>query len=577
MTGFRMHRRRPIHPVVLALIAAKLGLISCRDELVQTASRSPDASTVDGGMDCLVAEPATELPPGTDFGEGDVLEPLPLAAGSYGALEGPGLYVAARDTFRVYVNGHLIGQSARPRQPLFIPLSLLPGENVIAVAVHAKSGTPAALVALEELARSYVSGSDWKVSAAPTGEWKGTGYDDGGWSAASELGASGSLSGCEPGGAFPPSTTPVWIGPALGAPGPVVLRKTIHIEPIGFAAGVSGGAAATPQRVSTWSELEALATSPAPATILLDEGLHDFRRTGDEVAAKQTCPRVCADNPARTIYTGLPSGSTCAATVVMTERDDRVLRVGSNKTLVGLGRGAAIRGVTLALGASQNLILRNVMLFDINHGILEAGDALSLSKASGVWLDHITIKWVADAFAEIQAGTENLTISYALFEGGTVAECGGQERWGMTITDAKVTIHHSRFDQLSTRSPAVQGSAARVHLFNNVYSNSADWTVGSACLAQVLLEGSVFENVEVVSRISTCSGTTELGLMNAVAGSNVYRDGTAVHTGGDAAEPHDAVFEPPYEYEAELGTDAWPQVILRAGTGGPWALPVTLD
>ncbi len=572
-----MHRRRQTHPVVSALIAANLGLVSCRNELVQTASRSPDASTVNGGLECIVPEPATELPPGTVFGEGDVLEALPLAAGSYGALEGPGLYVAARDTFRVYVNGHLIGQSARPRQPLFIPVSLLPGENVIAVAVHAKSGTPAALVALEELERSYVSGSDWRVSVTPTGEWKGTGYDDGGWSAASELGAFGSLSGCEPGAAFPASTTAVWIGPELGTVGPVVLRKTIRIEPIGFAVGVSGGALATPQRVSTWSELEALATSAVSATILLDEGVHDFRRKGTEVATKQTCPSVCADNPARTIYTGMPSDSTCAATVVMTERDERVLRVGSNKTLVGLGRGAALRGVSLNFGASQNLILRNVMLFDINHGILEAGDSLTLSKASGVWLDHMTIKWVSDSCAELQAGTEKTTISYALFEGGTVAECGGQERWGMTINDSQVTIHHSRFDQLSTHAPVAQGSAARVHLFNNVYSNSADWTVGSSCLAQVLLEGSVFENVEAVSRISNCSGTAELGLMNAVAGSNVYRDGTAVHIGGDGEEPHDAVFVPPYEYDAELGTDAWPQVVLRAGTGGPWALPTPLD
>lgn len=207
----------------------------------------------------------------------------------------------------------------------------------------------------------------------------------------------------------------------------------------------------------------------------------------------------------------------------------------------------------------QNLILRNVMRFDINHGILEAGDALTLSKASGVWLDHITFKWVSDSCAEIQAGTEKVTISYALFEGGTVAECGGQERWGMTITDAQVTIHHSRFDQLSTHAPVAQGSAARVHLFNNVYSNSANWTVGSSCLAQVLLEGSVFENVEVVSRISNCSGTAERGLINAVTGSNVYRDGAAVPIGGDGNEPHDAVFVPLYEYDAELGTTLGPK------------------
>src|SRR5690606_2129457 len=55
----------------------------------------------------------------------------PLLSSTYKAHEGPGIYLAARDTFQVYLNGVLIGLSDQVRTPLFLPVSLLPGENVI--------------------------------------------------------------------------------------------------------------------------------------------------------------------------------------------------------------------------------------------------------------------------------------------------------------------------------------------------------------------------------------------------------------------------------------------------------------
>jgi pectate lyase len=567
--------------LALALVASSLGLVSCGEEIVQTAERVPETLAGTGGgaaaaLDCLGAVPSDDLPAGAAFGEGDAADSWPLVAASYGPLEGPGLYLVARDTFRVYVNGHLVGQSASARTPIFLPLSLLPGENVIAVAVHAGAGTPAALIHLAELTRDYVSSSDWKLSASPEGDWKLPGYDDSSWDSARELGAIGGLPGCDSELSFPASTEARWIGPDAGTEGPVALRMTIRVAPIGFGEGTTGGAVAAPQIVSSWEALEALATSDTPATILLAEGVHDLRRQGAEIESVDVCPTSCPEEPGKTVYQVLPSG-TCAVALEAAQRDDRGLHLGSNKTILGLGRGAAVRGVSFDLGASQNVIIRNIAVFDVNRNLLEAGDAFTLEGAMRVWLDHVTLKWVSDAFADLLAGTEQVTISHALFDGGTEGECNGRERWAMSMTDAQVTIHHSRFDQVSAHAPHAEGSMARVHLFNNVHSNSADWTVGSGCLAEVLLEGSVFENVEVVSRLSTCNDTADRGLMNAVAGSNLYRDGTVSFIGGDGTEPHDAVFIPEYDYEAEPAADAWPRVILRAGAGGPWALPVSVD
>ncbi|WP_437306100.1 hypothetical protein [Sorangium sp. So ce388] len=572
-----------------AALSASAWLLSCEDHVVQTATRLPGDAGLDGSsppltdLACEGEPPDEELPPGAAFGEGEELASSPLVSASHGALEGPGLSITARDTFRVYVNGDLLAVSESARAPLFVPLSLLPGENVIAVSVHAAAGTPAALVHLDELERSHGSGSDWKLSTAPEGDWTAPGYDDSGWTAARELGSAGDLPGCDPEALFPSSTAGRWIGPAPGTRGPIALRKAIRIAPIGFGEGTTGGAGATPVLVSSWTELERLARSDEPAVLLLAEGVHDFRRRGSDIGEIEVCPSTCAEDPEKTLSQVLTGDATCERPLVGATRDDRILRFGSNKTLVGLGRGAALPGVTMNLDESQNIIFRNLALYDLNASLLEAGDAFTLTQPSRVWIDHTTIKWISDAFADVLAGTSGVTFSYVHFDGSNEAECGGREGWACTITDAEVTMHHCRFDEVSTRAPNVVGSRARVHLFNNVFSNISGWAVGASCEGEVLLEASVFENAEAATRRATCSDATGGGLLLAVPGSNLYRDESGVHLGGggeerdERDEPADEVFTPPYAYEPERASDALPQVISRAGAGGPWALPLARE
>ncbi|WP_437790697.1 hypothetical protein [Sorangium sp. So ce693] len=566
----------------VAALSALAWALSCEDQLIQTATRPAGNVGVGGGspslseLACDGEPPAAELPPGAAFGEGEELASSPLVGTSYGALEGPGLSITARDTFRVYVNGDLIAASESARAPIFVPLSLLPGENVIAVSVHAAAGTPAALVHLDELERSYGSGSDWKLSTAPEGDWAAPGYDDSGWTSARELGSAGDLPGCDPEAAFPASTEARWIGPAPGTRGPIALRKVIRIDAIGFGEGTTGGAGATPVLVSSWTELDRLARSDEPAVLLLAEGIHDFRRTGSEVEDIEVCPGTCSEDPEKTVYRVLTGDTTCERALVGATRNDRVLHFGSNKTLVGLGRGAALPGVSMALGESQNVILRNLALYDVNAHLHEAGDAFTLTQPSRVWIDHTTARWISDAFADVLAGTRGVTFSYAHFDGSNDAECSGRERWACTITDAEVTMHHCRFDEVSTRAPLATGSLARVHLFNNVFSNISDWAVGASCEGQLLLEASVFENAEAATRRSDCSDGTGRGRLLAAPDSNLYRDESDVHLGGNG-EPADDVFEPPYDYAPERASDALPHVISRAGAGGPWALPLARE
>jgi pectate lyase len=362
-----------------------------------------------------------------------------------------------------------------------------------------------------------------------------------------------------------------------------VLRQTIRVAPIGFGQAATGGGVANTVLAESWEELEALATDPEiTTTILLREGVHDFRRKGDEINQRAVCPSVCSDDANKTLYTVLVSGEMCPVAQVMKPMQERRLDVAPNKTIVGLGRGAQIRGVSFNLGPVQNVIIRNLAIFDVNRGLVEAGDALGLEGCSDAWLDHLTTKWISDGLTDISPGTKNVTLSWMHYDGLMDEACRGHHTHASTITDATLTLHHSLFEHTDSHAPLVTNAEARVHIFNNVVQEDAGYGVASGCGAQVLLEGSTFSAVTTPTSRRDCAGMPPFGLISTPKGSNLANQylSSGKHSGGDGgdgAEPHDEVFKPPYDYEPEPTTDAFPRVRDRAGAGGPWRQPLSVE
>jgi pectate lyase len=525
----------------------------------------------------MAASPAA--PVASAFGANDTLEASSLLLTSYGAQAGPGIYLLARDGFRLYLNGSLIAASTAARAPTFIPLSLLPGDNVIAIVASTLLGTPAVLVQVDELERSYFSDASWKLSTQPQGAWADPGYDDSAWAAATDFGAAGALAGCDPGSVFPASTSAHWIGPSSPARD-VVLRTTISIRPSGYGAAARGGEGTTPVLASTATELTtALNASDDRAVILIPEGLLDLRPSAANTVQQATCPTPCTGS-SKTVYTVLVGTATCPVALVDRPRNDRRIPVASNKTLIGLGRGALLRGASFDLGASSNVIMRNLAIFDVNPTMIEAGDAISLTQPTDVWVDHCTFKWISDGFVDASAGTSNVTVSWSHYDGLSDDACSGHHPRASQFADAVGTMHHDFWDHVDTHAPTVSHPTARVHLYDNYTTDDADYAVEASCGAQVLLEGNTFENVAYPTSKTNCSDlTTELGFLRAPAGSNLYRDNVGPHRsdGADAPEPEDTVFTPPYSYTVDRPATAWVNVVLRAGAGGQWALPLSLD
>lgn len=559
-----------------ALTTLLLLALGCGREIAQTASRDPDATEA---LETSCEEPLGELPAAPPWASGELAE-TPLVATSYGAGAGPGLFITARDAYRVYLNGALIHESRAPRTADFVPLTLLPGENRLAIAVWAAEGTPAALLQLDDLTESYLSDDDWRAELSPRPDFATAGSDDGAGEPATSYGRLGSLPGCDPPAPFPQASLSHWIGPRAGSGSSVVLHRVVRIAPVGFGEKARGGDGSPPRVVTTFDELDALGSDPdAPAVIIIPEGDYDFRRKGDEVDERMVCPSACSEDATKLRYRLLSTGETCAAPQVTMPMDERTLRIGSNKTIVGLGRGAHLRGLSLELGAQENIIVRNLAVYDVNRTLQEGGDAVGMRGTSDVWLDHLTTKWIGDGLTDISAGTQGVTLSWMHYDGTNPADCRGRHTHASTITGASVTIHHSFFDHADSHAPLVEDDPARVHIFNNFVQDNDGYGVGAACGAQVLLEGTTFRGVASPTSRRDCGDGTSAGLISAAAGSNLYLQDVGSHAGGDGQEPHDTVFEAAsaYDYRVDSAAQNWPRVLERAGVGGPWRRTLSID
>ncbi|MBR4559309.1 MAG: pectate lyase, partial [Fibrobacter sp.] len=108
--------------------------------------------------------PATEvvsLPSEAAYGGGDKVGSQ-LVAATYNAGEGPGIWIVADGGYRLYHNGALLAEDNQAGRVRFVPMTFLPGENAISVVGVNGQGAPGVMVQIDDLDKSYYSGSGWK-------------------------------------------------------------------------------------------------------------------------------------------------------------------------------------------------------------------------------------------------------------------------------------------------------------------------------------------------------------------------------------------------------------------------------
>jgi pectin lyase len=180
------------------------------------------------------------------------------------------------------------------------------------------------------------------------------------------------------------------------------------------------------------------------------------------------------------------------------------LLINSDKTLIGIGPNATIagKGLKLVSGVS-NVIIRNLTITNINPELIWGGDAIDLSGATKVWIDHNRISLVGRQFlvSHYDPNT-NVTVSFNDFDGSTTysATCNGAHYWDMlllgggdTMTIADNWIHH-----MSGRSPHAGGYSTanvKVHMVNDFHQTIPGHACDAGLGGYLLYEGSYFQDV----------------------------------------------------------------------------------
>ncbi|OBT58813.1 hypothetical protein VE04_01367 [Pseudogymnoascus sp. 24MN13] len=170
------------------------------------------------------------------------------------------------------------------------------------------------------------------------------------------------------------------------------------------------------------------------------------------------------------------------------------LLVGSNKSLIGHGKGATITGKGVTIKAADNVIIQNLHI----HDILD-DDCITIHSSTRVWIDHnefsSDIDGGPDKFdgqLDIIHASDFITVSWNYFHDHWKSSLvGNSDAYGDEDSGhLRVTYHHNHWNNMGTRGNA--GRFGHQHLYNNFYNDFRYQAIHSRSNNQVLVEGNVF-------------------------------------------------------------------------------------
>ncbi|RMI33784.1 pectate lyase family protein [Streptomyces triticirhizae] len=230
---------------------------------------------------------------------------------------------------------------------------------------------------------------------------------------------------------------------------------------------------------------------------------------------------------------------------------DEMVRVSSDKSIVGAGSGATIQGGGLNISDADNVIVQNLVFADSND------DGINVQYSTNVWIDHNDFTNPNDGALDIKRASTNITVSWNhTYDSDKNMLLGHSDDNGSEdIGKLNVTYHHNWFDGVNQRNPRVRFGDP-VHVYNNYYNDIGSYGVASTEDAGVLVEANYFENTE---------DPFHLGEAASGPGSIEARDNHFVNSG--EGEAGGSVSGIPYSYSPDAAADVKSIVTGGAGVG----------
>ncbi|MFF0776413.1 pectinesterase family protein [Nonomuraea wenchangensis] len=374
-------------------------------------------------------------------------------------------------------------------------------------------------------------------------------------------------------------------------PDPRDLGRQVLPADDGWAAattGTTGGSAARPENVhvvTTRAELKAALGDPADNTprIVYVKGAIDADT--DDSGRPLTCADYAVDGYSLDAYlaaydpavwgrSSVPSGpleeARKASYAKMAEHV--TVTIGSNVTLVGLGRDAALKSFGLRINGADNVIVRNLTITDTSdcfpqwdptdgaEGNWNASfDNVEVSGSTHVWLDHNTLNdgdnpdsgqplyfgrpyQVHDGLLDVVRGSNYVTLSWNHLSGhDKVMLIGNTDNPARYAEEdkLKVTLHHNYFEGLGQRTPRVR--FGQVHVYNNYVTGGPGhvYSIGVGVGSRVYAEANAFDGVPAAKVLTVFGGTAITARDNLVDGRPAdlvaaYNAATGAALGADA-------------------------------------------
>ncbi|MEV0819759.1 pectate lyase family protein [Nonomuraea rubra] len=291
--------------------------------------------------------------------------------------------------------------------------------------------------------------------------------------------------------------------------------------------------------------LTAAASAPAAA----DTPLVGWATQGGGTTGGGSVPATTVSS-ASALSSALSSGSAAVIRVSGTISCSGMLRVASNKTVIG-NSGATISGCGFNVSQASNVIIRNLNFR--NWG----DDGINVQYSTRVYIDHNSFSNGGDGALDIKRSSDYITVSWNRFFDhdktmllGHSDSNGAEDRGRL-----RVTYHHNWFDGTNQRHPRVRFGNP-VHVFNNYYGNVGSYGVASTQEAGVLVEGNYFENTD---------DPFHLGEGSSPAGSLVARNNHFVNSG--SGQSGGSVRSIPYSYSLDSASSVKSIVTAGAGAG----------
>ena len=237
---------------------------------------------------------------------------------------------------------------------------------------------------------------------------------------------------------------------------------------------------------------------------------------------------------------------------------DGGLDVGSNKTIVGIGKDARING-GITMGGVSNIIIRNLT-------IIGGNDTISSRGSHHMWLDHLAVADGSDGVIDLTRESDFATVSWCkvwydrggghklafLFGGGSThtADRGHNNH----------TVHHNWFSkEVKERMPRLL--FGRGHIYNNFYNSPGNnYCVGSGSWSSLYVENNYFLEVSDPHRFQDGNPSYIEAVGNVYDNTNGKQDTGNGGSGSDPPGPWDP--SSVYSYQADPA-ESIPDLVQR--------------